>query len=170
MTARRPVAPTLPPRAPRRAPAALARAAALALALCACRGGPATPAAVDTRNDACAFCRMAVSSVRFAAQLAAPGEEPRFFDDVGCLAGYLARRPALPRGTVAFVADHRTREWVRAARATFTRREALETPMGSHVIAHASASSRDADPAAAGGAALTAAQLFGPAGPPDGSP
>ncbi len=143
---------------------------ALALVLAACARGPAEPAKLDTRNDSCAFCRMAVSDARFAAQLAAPGEEPRFFDDIGCLARHLAKKPPLPRGAVAFVADHRTREWVRASRAVYTRRESLETPMASHLVAHAAASSRDADPAAAGGTPVSAAGLFGPQGPPDGSP
>jgi copper chaperone NosL len=113
---------------------------------------------------------MAISDARFAAQLSAPGEEPRFFDDLGCLRAYLARKPALARGTVAFVADHRTREWVRASKAVLTRRAELETPMGSHLIAHASAASRDADPEAAGGTQVSPAELFGPAGPPDGAP
>lgn len=150
--------------------ASVACQAALALTLAACSRGPAQPSAVDTRNDTCAHCRMAVSDARFAAQLAAPGEEPRFFDDLGCLRGYLGARPPLPRGTVAFVADHRTREWVRASRALFTRRESLPTPMASHLVAHADATSRDGDPAAAGGAPVPAGVLFGPAGPPDGTP
>ncbi len=37
---------------------------------------------------------MAVSSARFASQIVAPGEEPRFFDDLGCLAAYLREHPA----------------------------------------------------------------------------
>ncbi len=143
---------------------------ALALSLTACRRGPAEPTAVDTRTDGCASCRMAVSDARFAAQLASPGEEPRFFDDLGCLRDHLSGKPRLPRGTVAFVSDHRTRQWVRASGAVFTRREALATPMSSHLVAHADAASRDADAAAAGGAPLTAAELFGPEGPPDGTP
>jgi copper chaperone NosL len=136
----------------------------------ACRRGPVTPAAVDTRNDVCARCRMAISDARFAAQLAAPGEEPKLFDDVGCLREYLRQRPAIPSGAVAFVVDHRTREWVRASQAVFTRRDDLETPMGSHLIAHADGASRDADPTAAGGAHLGAAEVFGASGPPDGTP
>ena len=147
-----------------------ARLAPLALALAACSGGPAQPAALDTRNDACAHCRMAASDARFASQVAAPGEEPRFFDDIGCLRDWLAKGPPLPRGAVAFVADHRTRAWVRAARAVYTQRESLATPMSSHLVAHADAASRDADPAAAGGRRLEPAEVFGPAGPPDGSP
>ena len=147
------------------APAALAL-----LALAACSRGPVRPAPVDTRNDACAHCRMAVSDARFAAQLAAPGEEPRFFDDLGCLRDHLAARPRLPRGTVAFVADHRTREWLRASGAIYTRCPGLATPMSSHLVAHADAASRGADPAATGGMPVGAAEIFGAGGPPDGSP
>jgi copper chaperone NosL len=143
----------------------------LALALSsACRRGAVEPAQVDTHADVCARCRMAVSDRRFAGQLAAPGEEPRFFDDVGCLGEYLRQHPTLPAGTVAFVADHRTGAWVRASRAVFTKRDTLETPMGSHLIAHADAASRDADPAVAGGTSLGPTDVFGPAGPPDGAP
>jgi copper chaperone NosL len=144
--------------------------AALALTLAACSRGPAQPSAVDTRSDTCAFCRMMVSDVRFAGQLAAPGEEPRFFDDLGCLRDYLKGNPRLPRGSVAFVADHQTGEWVSASRAQFTRSESLRTPMSSHLIAHAGQASRDGDPAAAGGTLVPAAELFGPQGPPDGTP
>lgn len=139
----------------------------LALALAACADAPPEPAALDTRNEQCASCRMAVSSAAFASQLVAPGELPRFFDDLGCLAGYL-KGARVPPGAVAFVSDHRTKQWVRADRAVYTRVPGLETPMGSHVIAHADAASRDQDSVARGGAPVTAAELFGPAGPPAG--
>ncbi len=147
------------------APAALLAAALLSLA---CSGGPVKPGPLDTRNEACAWCRMAVSDARFAAQLAAPGEEPRFFDDVGCLRDYLAAaREPLSRWT-AFVADHRTKEWAPAASAVYTRVDGLATPMSSHVVAHAAPSSRDADPDAKGGTPLAAAELFAPKGLPAG--
>ncbi len=64
------------------------------------------------------------------------------------------------------MADHRTRVWVRADAAVYTRVPGLETPMGSHVIAHADAASRDQDGDAKGGTPVAAAELFGPAGPP----
>jgi copper chaperone NosL len=103
---------------------------------------------------------MAVSNAAFAAQLVAPGEEPRFFDDLGCLGGYL-RAGRAPANAVVFVADHRTKAWVRADRAVYTRVPGLETPMGSHVIAHADAASLAADPDARGGAPVPAAELLG---------
>jgi copper chaperone NosL len=103
---------------------------------------------------------MAVSDARFAAQLVAAGEEPRFFDDVGCLATFLKAGRA-PASATAFVADHQTRAWVRADAAVYTRVPTLATPMGSHVIAHADTASRDADAAAHGGTPVTPHELFG---------
>lgn len=141
---------------------------ALALALLAgCASGPPAPAELDTRTEACRSCRMAVSEARFAAQIVAPAEEPRFFDDLGCLRDFL-RAGGVPAGSAAYVADHRTREWVDAARAVYTRVPGLPTPMGSHLVAHADATSRDADPLARGGSALGAADVFGDGLPPGG--
>ena len=144
----------------------LAAAATVALAG-ACGGGAPEPAALDTRNEQCASCRMAVSGAGFASQLVAPGELPRFFDDLGCLADYLKAGKA-PAGAVAFVADHRTKAWVRADRAVYTRVPGLETPMGSHVIAHADAASRDQDADARAGTPVSVAELFRPVGLPGG--
>jgi copper chaperone NosL len=135
-------------------------ASALALLVSACESGVPGPARLDTRTDACAECRMAVSSGRFASQIVAPGEEPRFFDDLGCLAAYLGTHSRLPPKAVAYVADHRSGEWVAPASAVFTRVPGLETPMGSHVVAHASADSREADPDVQDGSAVDARAFF----------
>jgi copper chaperone NosL len=138
------------------------------LTAAACGGGAPEPAPLDTRNEQCASCRMPVSSVVFASQLVAPGELPRFFDDLGCLADYV-KAGKTPAGATAFVADHRTKAWIRADRAVYTRVPGLETPMSSHAIAHADVASRDADPDARAGGPLAAAELFGPGGPPVGA-
>ena len=144
------------------------RAAAILvlLTVVAC-GRDLQPAPLDTRNEQCASCRMAVSTAVFASQLVAPGENPRFFDDLGCLADFL-RAGKAARGAVAFAADHRTKAWVRADRAVYTRVPGLETPMGSHVIAHADAASRDQDADARAGSPVALSELFGLAGPPAG--
>jgi len=122
-------------------------AAAAALLILSC--GVPGPVALDTANDTCAHCRMAVSDRHFAAQLLAPGEEPLFFDDIGCLRDYLKARP-VPPGAVAYVADHRTGDWVDAARAVYSVSDAVRTPMSSGLIAHEDAASRDGDEAAKG--------------------
>jgi copper chaperone NosL len=137
-----------------------------AMSAVSCSSGPVEPVAVDTRNDACTHCRMMVSDPRLAGQLIAPQEEPKFFDDIGCLRDYLADAPALAAGSVAFVADYRTGRWQRAAFATYVRRPDLATPMGSHLIAFADAASQAADPRFAGDTALSASDVFGPSGPP----
>lgn len=103
---------------------------------------------------------MMVSDPGTAAEIVAPGEEPLFFDDLGCLATWLERTRPAP-GAVVYVADHRTNDWVRAADAVFTRAAGVQTPMGSHLIAHASAGSRDQDPAARPGEAVAARAILG---------
>jgi copper chaperone NosL len=142
----------------------------LVLATSACAARPPEPAALAPGQDTCRHCRMVVSDPRLAAQLVAPGEEPAFFDDLGCLRDYLAAAPALPDRAAIFVADHRDGAWVPAPQAVYARVAALETPMGSHLLAHADVASRAADPTAAGGVPVAAAEILGEtaAGGPDG--
>jgi copper chaperone NosL len=141
--------------------------AALVLAVVACGQDVPQPASLDTRNDACARCRMMVSEQRFASQVVAPGEEPKFFDDLGCLRGFLKETPPAA-GAVAYVADYRTGAWTRAARAVYVRHEEVQTPMASHLLAFADEASRDAGPEGKG-TPVSATELFGPNGPPDGA-
>jgi copper chaperone NosL len=126
-----------------------------------CGGGPVRPAALDTENDQCASCRMIVSDARFAAQVAAPGEEPRFFDDLRCLREGLRSAP-LPKDAVVFVTDVRTGAWVRASSAVYAILPGVETPMASHWVAWADEGSRRADPGARDGTAIAAEEVLGP--------
>ena len=150
----------------------MSRAAAgslgVALLALSCAGGPTPPAELDlSGGESCRWCRMAISDQRTAAQVVAPLQDPVFFDDIGCLRDWLQSQAGLSRGAIAYVADHRTGVWLRASEASFTR-TSLATPMGSGLIAHDGAASRDADPASAGGGQASAKDLFGPGGPPDG--
>jgi copper chaperone NosL len=129
----------------------------------------AAPAPLDAAHTQCQFCRMNASDVHFAAQIAAPGAEPIFFDDIGCLRDYLKQNGPLTNEQVAFVADHRTGAWVGATDAVFTHPQNLSTPMGGGIIAHADRSSRDADAAATGGAPVGSEAVLGPARPSTGA-
>lgn len=142
-------------------------AALLVAGIAAC-DGESRPEDLVKGRDLCASCRMPVSDVHFAAQITAPGELPRFFDEVGCLSGFVKSGSSKVSGAVAWVADHRTGTWVRADRAVFTRVLLLTTPMNHHLIAHESAASRDSDPDARGGQPVTPQEVFGPSGPPSG--
>ena len=148
---------------------ALALLATAGVIAASCSRGPPAPAPLVTRVETCARCRMMVSDVHFAAQLVAPAEEPRFFDDVGCLRDWL-RDTKPPRGAVAFVADHRSGAWIRADQATYANAPTVETPMRSHILAYVDAASRAADPVARGARPLAPADVFGPGGPPRGPP
>jgi copper chaperone NosL len=138
---------------------------ALAAGLLACAAAEAPPAALDTKNDVCRFCRMPVSDPRLAGQVASPGEEPKFFDDLGCLRDFLRQAGPLPSGSVVYVADHRTGNWIRASKAVFSRCPSQETPMGSHLIAHADLASQRLDAAVSGCVVAPPADVLGPAGP-----
>ena len=119
------------------------------VSLLGCASGPAQPARPDLGIDPCSSCRMVLSDVSFAAQIVAPGEEPRFFDDLRCLRDYLSANP-LPKGAGVYLVDHRTRVWIEATRAVFARAPAIETPMGSHLLAYADKDSMAADSQVAG--------------------
>jgi copper chaperone NosL len=132
-----------------------------ALVACSAPG----PAPLDTKSESCSWCRMAISDRRFAAQLVVSGDDPRFFDDIGCLASYVRSKHDLPGGARAYVADHLTHAWLEAGAAVYTRMPALETPMGSHLLAHADAALRARDADAKDGQLLSAADVFGSALP-----
>ncbi|MBM3750344.1 MAG: hypothetical protein FJW21_04070 [Acidimicrobiia bacterium] len=110
-----------------------------------CARGAVQPEPLVVGQESCAFCRMTVSQPEFASQLLIDGELPKFFDDLGCLHAYLTATAPGPEGGIVFVTDHRLREWVRAEAAVYTRVPEVATPMASHLVAHATPGSRDAD-------------------------
>jgi copper chaperone NosL len=125
----------------------------------ACGGRVPPPSTLDTRNDTCSLCRMIVSDRRLASQIVVRGEEPKFFDDLGCLAKFLEEHQ-LPDAAV-FVADHRTGEWTPATGAVYSRVARTTTPMASGLIAHATSDSRSQDAGAAGSMPVDADVVFG---------
>jgi len=110
-----------------------------------CARSEVKPEPLAVGQESCAFCRMTVSQPEFASQLLVPGELPKFFDDLGCLHSYLTSTTPGPEGGVIFVMDHHTRAWVRADAAVYTRPPEVATPMASHLVAHATTNSKDAD-------------------------
>ena len=140
----------------------------LCLTLVSCDGDPRPEQLVKGR-DLCATCRMPVSDIRFAAQITAPGELPRFFDDPGCFAEFIKTGEVKEEGAIAWVADHRSGAWVRADRAIYTRVPNLTTPMNHKLVAHESAASRDLDPDVKDGQPVSLQEIFGPKGPPMGA-
>ena len=130
----------------------------LVLLIAGCASGPPAPVALQAGTP-CSHCRMTVLDAKLAAQLLAAGEEPRFFDDIGCLAAYLGAHPS--EDATAYVADHGSGHWIEASRAIYGRDAALATPMNSHLFAHGSAEARAADTTVKSDRPLTYAEVIG---------
>lgn len=116
--------------------------AALAV-FAACGRGKLDPVAVPVDRVGCARCGMLVSDLRAAAEAVYADEDPRFYDDVGCLA---ADREAAGGRSELYVETGRG--WVRAGEALYARPEAARTPMGYGFVAFADrreAESRDSE-------------------------
>jgi copper chaperone NosL len=106
-----------------------------------CGRGDLEPASLAVDRAQCARCGMIVSDPRTAAQAVRRDEDPRFYDDVGCLA---ADREADGGGWELYVEAGGA--WVRAREAFYARPEDARTPMGYGFLAFGSrsgAESRD---------------------------
>jgi len=84
-------------------------------------------------SDMCSFCRMAVSEVRYAAEIVDRDENVYKFDDIGCMLRFL--RQHRPQGAALFVRDYDGGGWISAAEAQYVRADAIPSPMGGHTIA-----------------------------------
>jgi len=112
----------------------------------ACAIGGSRPASLAAGQHDCDYCRRNISELAFASQVVGAGESPLFFDDLTCLGSYLASVATPPEKAAVFVTEHLTGRWIPANAAVFSRVMNVRTPMGSHLLAHESAASRDSDP------------------------
>ncbi|MEO8029723.1 MAG: hypothetical protein ABJC74_00650 [Gemmatimonadota bacterium] len=99
--------------------------------------GAPRPFALDLGHEPCDHCHMTLTDTRFAAELVTrTGREFRF-DDIGCLAAFLADSGwLLADGGAAWVSDFQhPGHWLRSDSAIYLRTAALHTPMASGVIA-----------------------------------
>src|SRR5918994_1411318 len=74
-----------------------------------CGSGSLEPQPLPLDSVNCARCRMLISEQTHAAQAVAPDEEPRFYDDRGCLAKDAGSMPA---GVRLFVQLDRGAGWI----------------------------------------------------------
>jgi len=130
------------------------RASALLLLLLVACGGPLAPEPVPVDRVTCARCGMVVSREAESAEWIASGEEPRFYDDIGCLA---TDSWAPPGRSARFV--HADGTWAPAESSFYARPADVSTPMGYGAVAFRTreeAASRDRQ-----GRALTWEELVG---------
>jgi len=84
-------------------------------------------------HDICYLCKMAISQIQFATEIVTPDGEVYKFDDIGCMIEFKSSKE-LPQGSVMFVRDFYTKEWVRIENAFFVRSEKIQTPMNYFVV------------------------------------
>lgn len=85
-------------------------------------------------QEVCAHCRMAVSQRELAAEAVRSGGVD-FFDDIGCLAGWIKEGHAT-EGMAFFVVDFDTADWLHAESAHYLQSDQLPTPMKSGLSAY----------------------------------
>ncbi len=106
----------------------------LLVVLAACTTRPAQPVEIDSA-DVCAFCKMAISEKRYAAEMIDAGGNVLKFDDIGCMIRFAEQRGWIGQPPTRFVRDYDTQVWLEASRATFVRSSEIASPMANGLIA-----------------------------------
>jgi copper chaperone NosL len=101
------------------------------LLLLAC--GAPKPRAIAYGSEACHHCHMTVADPRFSAELLTRTGKAITFDDIGCMAAWLAENPT--EGATGWVVSFVDGGWLRADSVTFLKSEQFQTPMASGLIA-----------------------------------
>ncbi|MDP1860915.1 MAG: nitrous oxide reductase accessory protein NosL [Gemmatimonadaceae bacterium] len=138
-------------RPPHRRPATVPIVAALVLLACG-RDGP-RPLVVG--QDACDFCRMTLSDLRFGGEIITPTGRIRTFDSVECLAGFAAAAGDSLSAASVWVSDFTSSTLVPAADAHFLMGGSIHSPMGRQVASFRAESDTAALLAKHGGKLLT---------------
>lgn len=108
-----------------------AAGAALAWLPAGCGGGDEGPGAIKLGRDACDFCGMIVSEIRYASEIrGGPNNKLYKFDDVGCAVHFTTRNAwAAEPGAKFWAMSHQDgATWLDARQAAY--RQGLPTPMG----------------------------------------
>jgi copper chaperone NosL len=99
--------------------------------------GAAKPFPIDLGHEPCDHCHMTLADRRYTAELVTRTGRQFRFDDIGCLAAFLADSGArLAAGSHAWVSDYLHPDtWLPADSARYLRSPATHTPMASGLLA-----------------------------------
>lgn len=86
-------------------------------------------------EDMCAYCKMAISEKRYAAELIDSEGQAFKFDDIGCLVNFIKNRKNATKIVAYFVIDFDERQWTNADDAYYVHSSELATPMNGGIIA-----------------------------------
>lgn len=133
--------------------------AIVTLLLAACQSASLQPVELFA-EDMCALCRMAISEKQYAAELITKDGDVFKFDDLGCLANYLAGKQNRAEAAVFYMMDYETKRWLKAEEAHFVKAEKFSTPMSGHLIAFGERAKAEAAATANQGQLLSFAEVL----------
>jgi copper chaperone NosL len=86
-------------------------------------------------EDMCSYCRMAITSKHFAAELITSDEKVFKFDDIGCMLNFVDTKTAGKQITALYVADFNSQQWIPAEQAHYVSTDKVQTPMNGNFLA-----------------------------------
>ena len=122
---------------------------AVALLAAACSAKAAGPPEIVVDASACSHCGMLISEPVYAAAYQARRQEPRVFDEIGCMLDAVRSETASP--IHIWVQDAAGAGWLDADEAIFVASPRIKTPMNGGVLAYAEAAPAAKAAAAHGG-------------------
>lgn len=102
--------------------------------LASCQKSMIGPVAIAP-EDMCAYCKMAISEKRYAAELIDSEGQAFKFDDIGCMANFIKAKKNATKIVAYFVMDFDERQWTKADDAYYVHSSELTTPMNGGIIA-----------------------------------
>ena len=100
----------------------------------ACSSSPSKPVPIQP-EDMCSYCRMAISSKQFAAELITSDEKIFKFDDTGCMLNFINTKNNGRKIAALYVADFNSEKWITAEQAHYVFTEKVQTPMNGNFLA-----------------------------------
>lgn len=86
-------------------------------------------------DDMCAYCKMAISEKRYAAEFMDSERQAFKFDEIGCMINFIKEKKNATKITTYFVMDYDERQWIKADDARYVSSSELATPMRGGIIA-----------------------------------
>ena len=103
----------------------------------ACESASLRPVDIEA-SDMCAYCKMAISERRYAAEAIDNEGTAYKFDNALCMMRFVADRKLRDRVGAWYIADYENRSWLDARNAAFVRSAEIPGPMASGLAAFGS--------------------------------
>ena len=129
---------------------------ALALLSSACGAKAMGPPELAVDRTACSHCGMYVSEPAYAAAYQVGGNDPRVFDDIGCMLDAIERETASP--ITIWLQDAAGGGWIDADDAFVVSSSSIRTPMNGGFLAYADVEAARTAAATHGGSVLRSLQ------------